>query len=123
MIRLSFSFSSIIFDYGLAMFNLFTRVVAQQDRIDKFNQPWPRAFEKIFHTFDKNVIKQCQLFTGYTSMLHMYALKVMSFLETLIKSGNMMLKSLSTNLSMDDLSRLAILLNSNTQILSLIIGS
>jgi len=38
------------------------------------NSPWNRSFEKIFHTFDKNVIKQCQLFTGYTckSMLHMY---------------------------------------------------
>ena len=77
------------------------------------NHPWTRAFEKIFHTFDKNVIKQCQLFTGYTSMLHMYALKVMSFLETLNKSDNMMLKTLSTNLSMDDISRLAILFNSN----------
>ena len=59
------------------------------------------------------MIKQCQLFTGYTSMLHMYALKVMSFLETSNKSDNMMLKTLSTNLSMDDISRLAILLNSN----------
>ena len=36
----------------------------------------------------------------------------MSFLGTLNKSDNMMLKTLSTNLSMDDMSRLAILFNS-----------
>jgi len=77
------------------------------------NNPWSRSFEKIFNTFDKNLIKQCQLYTGYKSMLHIYALKVMSFLETLNKTDNIMLRILSTNLSMDDISRLAILFNTD----------
>ena len=77
------------------------------------NNPWTRSFEKIFHTFDKNVIKQCQLFTGYKSMLHMYALKVMSFLETMNATDNIMLRILNINLSTDDISKLALLFNSN----------
>jgi hypothetical protein len=77
------------------------------------NSPWSRSFEKIFNTFDKNLIKQCQLYTGYKPMLHMYALKVMSFLEKANTTDNIMLKTLSTNLSTDDISRLALLFNTN----------
>ena len=42
----------------------------------------------------------------------MYALKVMSFLEKLNLTDNIMLKTLNTNLSADDVSRLALLFNS-----------
>ena len=45
-------------------------------------------------------------------MLPMYALKVMSFLEKLNSTDNIMLKTLSNNLSMDDIGRLALLFNS-----------
>jgi len=76
------------------------------------NSPWTRAFEKIFKTYDKNIIKQCQHYTGFMPMLQMYALKVMSFLEKLNSTENIMLKTLSSNLSTDDISRLAILFNS-----------
>ena len=69
-------------------------------------------FEKIFKTFDKNIIKQCQQYTGFMPMLPMYALKVMSFLEKLNSTDNIMLKTLSNNLSMDDIGRLALLFNS-----------
>ena len=48
-------------------------------------------------------------------MLHIYALKVMSFLEILNKSDNIMLRILSKNLSTDDISRLAILFNTDMQ--------
>ena len=80
------------------------------------NHPWTRAFEKIFRTFDKNVIRQCQLYTGFMPMLHMYALKVMSFLENLNKTDNIMLRTLSSNLSTDDVSRLALMFNSNLDV-------
>jgi len=76
------------------------------------NSPWTRAFEKIFKTFDKNMIKQCQHYTGFMPMLHMYALKVMSFLEKLNSTENIMLKTLSSDLSTDDIGRLALLFNS-----------
>ena len=77
------------------------------------NSPWIRSFEKIFHTFDKNVIKQCQQYTGYTSLLHMYALKVMSFLESMHATDNIMLKILVTDLSADDMDVLALHFNTN----------
>src|SRR3984893_10593855 len=32
--------------------------------LTSLNSPWTRAFEKIFKTFDKDVIKQCQLYTA-----------------------------------------------------------
>src|SRR5207244_8228797 len=76
------------------------------------NSPWTRAFEKIFKNFDKNIIKQCQQYTGFMPMLPMYALKVMYFLEKLNSTDNIMLKTLSNNLSMDDIGRLALLFNS-----------
>ena len=79
--------------------------------LTSLNSPWTRAFEKIFKTFDKDVIKQCQLYTGYMPMLHMYALKVMSFINKLNLTGNIMLQTLSSNLSTDDVSRLAQLFN------------
>ena len=81
--------------------------------LTSLNSPWCRSFEKIFNTFDKNLIKQCQLYTGYKSLLHIYALKVMSFLETMNTTDNIMLRIISTNLSTDDVSRLAMLLNTN----------
>ena len=74
---------------------------------------WTRAFEKTFRTFDKNVIRQCQLYTGFMPMLHIYALKVMSFIESLKSTDNVMLKTLSSNLSTDDISHLALLFNSS----------
>ena len=77
------------------------------------NSPWTRSFEQIFHTFDKNVIKQCQQYTGYTSVLHMYALKVMSFLESMHATDNIMLKILVTDLSADDIDVLALHFNTN----------
>ena len=81
--------------------------------LTSLNSPWTRAFEKIFKTFDKDVIKQCQLYTGYMPMLHMYALKVMSFINKLNLTGNIMLQTLSSNLSTDDVSRLAQLFNTS----------
>lgn len=75
------------------------------------NNPWSRSFEKVFKTFDKTVVKQCQLFTGHKALIHMYALKVMFFLETLEKSDNIMLQTLCNKLSFDDLSRMSNLFN------------
>ena len=49
-------------------------------------------------------------------MLHMHALKVMSFLENLNKTDNIMLRTLSSNLSTDDVSRLALMFDSNLDI-------
>ena len=49
-------------------------------------------------------------------MLHMYALKVMSFLESLNKTDNIMLRTLSSKLSTDDVSRLALMFNSNLDV-------
>ena len=77
------------------------------------DHPWTRAFEKTFKTFDKNMIKQCQLYTGFMPMLHIYAFKVMYFLESLKSTDNIMLRTLSNNLSTDDISSLALLFNSS----------
>ena len=46
-------------------------------------------------------------------MLHMYALKVMSFLETMNATDNIMLRTLNVNLANNDISKLALIFNSN----------
>jgi hypothetical protein len=78
------------------------------------NHPWERAFQKIFHTFDNQVVTQCQMFTGYLPVLHYYCMRTMSFLKKLSKSPNLLLKYIYESTGYDDIGRLAKLFNCET---------
>ena len=48
--------------------------------LEVLNHSWCRTFEKLFNTFDKNIIKNCQLFSGTLPLSYYYYLKSLSFL-------------------------------------------
>ena len=55
---------------------------------------WSRVFMKLFTTFNENVVRQCQYFTGYMPLEHTLFLKKFNFLNALKFSQNWMLVSL-----------------------------
>jgi hypothetical protein len=77
--------------------------------LKSLDSPWMRSFEKLFKTFDKHVIKQCQLYSGYLPLLHLYALRTMSFIDCLKQSENIMLSILCTESLDDEVNRIALL--------------
>jgi len=68
---------------------------------------WNRVFEKVFKTFDKDVTKQCQLFSGYLDVAHYYSLRTMSFLSKLASSPNLLVKQISLHSGHVELFKLA----------------
>ena len=58
--------------------------------IISLNHPWIRSFEKLFNTFDKNVVKQCQMYNGCLNIGGYYALNSISFLNKLGSSPNLL---------------------------------
>jgi len=58
------------------------------------NHSWTRAFEKVFSSFNKDIIKQCKFFNGYLNTEHYYGLKTMSFLTKLAIYPNIVVKAI-----------------------------
>lgn len=56
--------------------------------------PWTRAFMKIFKTFNKNIITECQTVCGYYTVGQMIDTRRGNFLLKILKSGNILLKNL-----------------------------
>ena len=83
-------------------------LLLNKSELQSLNHPWIRCFEKIFHTFDKTVVKQCQLNNGLLSVIHYYGLKMASFVTKLPKSPNLLIQSLSIcGMYNNDMTRLA----------------
>ena len=72
-----------------------------------------RSFEKVYNTFDKDVVKQCQLFGGYLNILHYYSLKSMSFLSKMYFSPNLLVQLIYRYSGHDDIYRLSNIFNTN----------
>ena len=79
--------------------------------LNALNHPWERSFQKLFHTFDSQTIKYCQLYNGYFPMLYYYALRSMSFLKNLAQSPNLLMRHIYSTAGHEDVSRLAKLFN------------
>jgi hypothetical protein len=77
------------------------------------NHPRKRTFQKIFHSFDSQIIMQCHFFTGYLPVLRYYCMRSMSLLRNLSKSSNLLLKQIYEISGHEDICRLASLLNCN----------
>ena len=75
--------------------------------LNLLDHPWTRTFEKIFKTFDKNVVKQCQFYTGSLSFHKYYSLRVISFLLGCAASDNILIKLLSQQSASEDVYRVA----------------
>jgi hypothetical protein len=75
------------------------------------NHPWQRSFEKLFNTFDKNVVKQCQLFSGALSLKHYYHIKLVSFLKKLAVSPCLLVRVLYDSTGVNDLCKVSNIYN------------
>lgn len=75
------------------------------------NHPWLKAFEKLFVTFDKNVIKQCHVYNGYMSIKYYYGIRSMSFLHKMKESNNTIVKHIYACTFNEDLHRLSAMFN------------
>ena len=73
--------------------------------------PWTRMFEKIFKTFDKEVVKQCQMRTGYLTVLNYYILKSISFFKKMSLSTNVVISTIAKCSGFDDVHKIADKLN------------
>jgi hypothetical protein len=49
--------------------------------LNSLNHPWERSCQKLFHTFDNQIIKYCLWYNGYLPILHYYDKRSMSFLQ------------------------------------------
>ena len=49
------------------------------------NHPWERTFQKIFHSFDSQIIMLCQFFTGYLPVLHYFLYAIYVIFEKAFK--------------------------------------
>ena len=78
-----------------------------KSELNLLDHPLCRIFEKIFKTFDKNVIKQCRLYMGNLSFHQYYSLRVMSFLLGLSTSSNILLRFIYQNSGHEDIVKLA----------------
>lgn len=56
--------------------------------------PWSRGFMKVFKTFDLNVIKQCQFYSGYTTVEDMIHKRRCKFIENIKNNGDILLYNL-----------------------------
>ena len=83
------------------------------------NHPWVRSFEKMFNTFDKYVVKQCQLFNGYVDVTNYYSTKSMSFFNKLKSSPNILVRLIYNYAGHEDLYKLASLLKCSVDVFSM----
>lgn len=75
--------------------------------LNVLDHPWYCTFQKIFKTFDKDVVRQCQAYTGSLTMHQHYALRAMNFLLSLASSDNLVLKFVYLNSGNEDITILA----------------
>jgi len=87
-----------------------------KSEIISLNHPWNRTFEKLFSTFDKNVVKQCQLYQGLLDILHYYSVKSMSFFINISTSHNLIVKTISAYSENDDMYRPSNYFNCNNDL-------
>ena len=71
------------------------------------NHPWTRSFEKLFNTFDKDVIKQCMFYQGMLNISDYYVLQSMTFLNKLSSSPNLLVRTIYTLLGREDVYKLS----------------
>jgi len=82
-------------------------LMLNKTELNYINHPWTRSFEKLFLTFDKDIVQQCQHFTGYFSVIYYYCLRTMDFYTKLETSPNILLRVIYNADGLDDISRLA----------------
>ena len=82
-----------------------------KSEILSLDHPWTRAFQKLFKTFDKNVVKDCQWYNGYLDIEHYHAIKSLKFLLNLEFSPNDIVKKLFTLCAIDDIKRMSVKFN------------
>ena len=80
------------------------------------NHPWIWSFEKLFNTFDKNVVKQCQFYCGYFNVNDYYVMNSMNFLSKLSSSPNLIVRTIHLLTGREDLYRLSNLYKSDSDI-------
>jgi hypothetical protein len=59
----------------------------------ELDHPWSRVFMRIFGTFNLNIIRQCQYFTGFLPLQHQLRLRKYNFITGLKNSKNVWLKT------------------------------
>ena len=91
-------------------------VALNKSELTSLNHPWVKSFQKVFNAFDKNVVKQCQLFNGYLSISHYYGLKSMLFLSRLDSSPSLLMRHIGACAAHEDAIRLACMFGSNATI-------
>lgn len=71
------------------------------------DHPWCRTFQKIFRTFDNNVVRQCQLFTGHYPIGYYYSLRSISFLLNIDSTENSFLRFIYADTGCKDIGKFA----------------
>ena len=85
-----------------------------KSELASLNHAWLRSIEKVFNTFDKNIVKQCQFFNGLLDITHYYALSFMSFNNKLSISPNLLVRTIATISAREDVYKLSHLFNCNS---------
>ena len=85
--------------------------------IISLEHPLTRCFEKVFNTFDKFVVNNCQAYLGLLPIKYCYCKQSMTFLCKLANSSNSILRMLYDNVSQEDRLRLAVLCDVNANVL------
>ena len=87
-----------------------------KSELNSLNHPWIRSFEKLFNTFDSDVVKRCQLHSGYLNVIHYYALKSVSFINKLSSSPNLLVRTIYMSAGREDLCKISNLFNCNSDV-------
>ena len=83
-------------------------------QLTSLEHPWTRIFMKIFVTFDFNVVRQCQFFSGLLPICHYYAMRRMGFLIDISQTNNTLLCLMYELSGFSDIAHLAANYNSCT---------
>ena len=86
-------------------------LVLNKSELLALNHPWERSFEKVFHTFDKTIVKECQQYMGYLPIHYCYYMKSLSFLKNMEQSTNPLLRMIFNQSGNADICRLAKCIN------------
>jgi hypothetical protein len=70
------------------------------------NHPWIRSFEKLFNTFDVNIVKQCMIYLDFLPISYQYIIKSMSFLSKLAASPSVLIQVIAECSMHEDIYRL-----------------
>ena len=89
-----------------------------KSEVNILDHPWSRIFEKIFGTFDKNIVKQCQYNCGHSSIHLKYSLRTMSFLQGIKTSTNIILRTIGEQFLISDIMKLALWYNTDAHCFS-----